>query len=267
MLKPPLEPMVKNITTIYKNNITPGISLIKPTVKKNKIADNIYDPSDKSLINWSTKDYMYYFATQYFTAFNVKYQLSFESDGRVITQMQSFFKSFNIDHRFHTKKIIDWGFDNYDIIIKQNKFLTLPILKKYLNEYIQLNILELKSDDNKKTLQIFDFVGDLNQLYSEQKMLLALRKYGIPIVASYLENHKKHSRDFIIKNILKLEWSDEDLEKIAKASIIRSPYHKDMSLLDWRSLFKTKFSKISNSSWWRDVDYNGEYDVSYEELL
>lgn len=265
MLKIGKEDMISKLESVYQGSFSGGTSLVKAQATTKKKIEAV-DPRDKSIISWTPKDFLFYFAAVYNDTFDTQYNLSFESDMKDINIIAKYFKSLGLDFRFHTKKFVDWAFENRSEIIKKYKFITLQTIKRFLNEYVQNNILELGVAEDLST-ESYDFISELNDLYDGSKMLSALKKFGIPIVATFLEHHKNHRVDKIIDNIHSISLSEEDLFRIAKASILRSPYLPDMSLLDWRKVFEKILKHCQNEAWWRSVDYNGAVNKSYRSIL
>lgn len=265
MLKPTREETVDKLKQIYQQNkgFAGGMSLIKAIAPKEANGPALINPDYKSLIQWKPKDYLNYFAILYKEQFNLDYKISFGSDQSIINQIGKFFKSIGMDYRFHTKSFIDWCFGNKDLVLRRCDYFTLLTIKEFINEYIQTVIIEVKQAPPEME---FDFVGDLNNLFDQKKMLLALRRYGIPITASYLHYQKNFTEKQIKDNILALQLETEDYIRIAKSSIIRSPYLCDMILCDWRDIF-SNYRQFENENWWRDIDYAGHPHKSYGDLI
>lgn len=267
MLTPSREEIVAKLKGIYMESLTGGKSLISSTknnptsatttYKKTNFPDNVQD--------WMPKDYVFYFAHKYMDAYGVDYKITFQSDMRILKQYVVYFKSIGVDYRRHIKEFIDWCFKNRQEITKRFQTFTFLTTQKVINEYVQLNILDINA--KKESEESYDFAEDLEELYQSKKMLVALKKYGIPIVATFLVNHKGNSEATIVKNIKSLSLPEEDLIRIARASIIRSPYLEDMELLNWRKVFEKTFKFCREEKWWREVDYSGTPHVSYKELI
>jgi len=259
MLKPSREETIKKLITVYKE-FSPGSSLIKPM--KESPAIIIKDPSDKEVKYWTNKDYSHYFAFTYKNHLNLEYKLSYESDTKIINQLLMFLKSLGVDHQKHCKNFISWCFDNKEMIMKRSQYMTLNNCKEFINEYLQYAILEIKKEDSHIE---YDYLSDLNKLFEEKKMLIALKRYGIVIVSSYLFYSKNFSVEKIIENIKKLNLETEDYEKISRTTILRSPYFDKMIMKDWRQLFNN--FKFEDANWWRTNDYLGNPHKNYKELI
>jgi hypothetical protein len=265
MLKPTHNNMVSKFKDIYINAFSGGTPVKAPVSKQgNKKSITESDPSEKVLINWSPKDFVNYFAVLYKTNFDIGYNISYGSDLKIINQIAKYFKSIGLDYRFNLKNLIDWSFNNKDMIIERSEFLTLITIRSFLNEYIQSVILEIKQQESTES---YDFIGELDEFYKDGKMFTALKRYGIPIVATYLHFIKKHPHKTILANMQSMKSEQDDWMRIAKTSIVRSPYLEDMLCLDWRKLFENKVQEFYNENWWRDVDYIGYPHISYKDLL
>jgi hypothetical protein len=263
MSKPTRDIMMSKLEAVYMNSFTGGKSIISSTVKgKNRLLYGKKDPK-KNLINWKERDFVMYFASRYRARNEVQYNTVFAVEVPVITSLKKYFESLGLDYRVTIKHMIDWGFDNYDMIQERQKYFTLTSVKTFANEFLQSQIFD---SDTKQEEVEYDFVGALDKLFDSKKLLNALRRYGIPIVASYLYYIKDIKVGTIKKNILSLNLSKDDWSKIAKSSIVRSPYRTAMALQDWRDVFSDKVNRFSNEKWWREVDYKGRGLKSYKKL-
>ena len=259
MLKPSREENIKKLISTYRS-FTPGDTLLRPP--KEFAVVTITDPSDKSIKNWNNKDYANYFAVKYKNSFDIDYKVSYESDTKIVNQILMFLRSLGINYHQHTRNFIDWCFDNKEIVVKRKQFFTLNNCKDFINEYLQHAMVNIKNDDDQID---YDYLSDLNTLFNEKKMLIALKRYGIVIISTYLKNHKDFTTEKLIDNINKLKLDYADYEKIARTTIMRSPYNDDMEMKDWRNLF-SQF-KFIDETWWRDKDYTGNPHKNYRELV
>lgn len=259
MLKPSREETIKKLISTYRS-FTPGDTLVRPP--KEFAVISITDPSDKSVNQWNNKDYANYFAIQYKKSFNLDYKISYESDTKIINQISMFLKSLGINPSTHSKLFIDWCFENKDMIMKRKQYFTLNNCKDFMNEYLQTALINIKQENEQID---FDYLKDLNALFNDKKMLIALKRYGIVIVSTYLQNHKNFSIDKLIDNINKLNLEALDYEKIARTTIMRSPYNDDMAMRNWRDLFEQ--FKFNDCNWWRDKDYSGIPHKDYKNLV
>lgn len=253
--------MIKTMTEVHQQ-FTGGQSLIKSGAKKRTLIEPV-DPTGKAMINWTAKDYVFYFASMYKSILGSQYNVILESDLKDAKQILTYFQAIGADQRFHTRAFIDWCFENSTKVIQEKGYFTLRSIKYFINEYVQMHIMEIKSEQKSEE---YDFVAELNELHDNMRMLAALKMYGIPIVATFLYVHKKYSLDKIESNINMLSLESKDLCNIAKMSIMRSPYPSCMLFLEWRSIFKKKFMQCTDNSWWRDNDYSGTPHVSYEDV-
>jgi hypothetical protein len=264
---------VEMVTSIYSKPVPSQSELSNPfAANKRRKKTTLVEKNDKtlpdSIENWSSKNFVDYFAEEYYKIFKGKYKITYVSDNKLINEIFDFMEENQLPKQMWTKKFIDWCFLNNSVLLQSVGSFLLMNLRKFLNKFYQDVVL---TSANISLIDIFNEVKDMDDK-GRSKEILA--KYGIPIAATYFIHQKDISYDNVVAGLSKLfakfeSGTDEEkkiLSDIFQKSISRSPYIPEFALLNWRDLFFLA-KKFSKESWWREEDYPGEPRFKYDKFL
>jgi hypothetical protein len=254
-------PLQSELTNPFKPKSKPKKSSLLP-----KTAIEV----DVDYTNWSSRDFVDYFAIEYKKMFGGIYKKTYSSDCSHINEIIEFMDANELDKNEWSKKFIDWCFVNKEYISSQSGTFLLSSVKKQLNTFYQQVISE-----NKKSKPVIDIFDELVEMIDKGKTKEVLAIYGIPIVSTYVHYYKNVSDENIKAGLRKLFISlidgDADtqklLTKIVQRSINRSPYPDLFILTDWRNEYPELAELFKNELWWKDKDYIGSYQYKYDRFL
>jgi len=109
--------------------------------------------------------------------------------------------------------------------------------------------------------------------YRTNGSLGLLTRFGIPLTAAILIKAYPEAR--VVKGVAAklaelVESRDLDAVcRIARQSIVASPYVDGFPLLDWRERFAEIWDTVGcrSQAWWRDGDYAGKAYIEYDGLI
>lgn len=264
---------VEMVMSIYSKPVPSQSELSNPfAANKRRRKPSLVDKADKTLPesveDWSSKNFVDYFAEEYFKIFKGKYKITYASDNKLINEIFDFMEDNKLAKQTYTKKFLDWCFLNNAVLVQTTGSFLLMNLRKFLNKFYQDVVL---TSANISLIDIFAEVKDLDDKGRSKEIL---SKYGIPIAATYFIHHKDINFDNVVSGFTKLfeklETGTAEEKKIfsdiMQKSISRSPYIPEFALLNWRDEFKI-VQKLKKESWWRDEDYPGEPRFKYDRFL
>jgi ribosomal protein S8 len=246
-------------------------------INYSQIAEPKYSYKEKNIEDWQNKNFIFWFVSCLEENFPhlPDYNIVYNKDGKNIKVLEKAFVNAGYGKK-ELKEFISYIVKNYaqDVLDKKEKEGNLPSfttndLLDFMNPYIQhLEISQNKTSNFNKPKSAVS-KKELDICWKENKMVSLLRSYGIPIASTYLyfkinddtaTNEQKIQK--IIHVIAKtLEKFDSDnLEKIAKHSIMRGPYNNDFILLNWQLVFEDfwKSIEIHNQKWWKKIEINND---------
>lgn len=225
---------------------------------------------------WTARTFVDYFSYEYFKKFNNKYRKVYGSDGKVFNDIMRFMASNGVDKRIYTKKLIDWTFANTDEVLKHTAYIDASSLLKMINYFFQEEIMpDVESNKIDRSHQEENILDEIKEADKEGKVSEIFARFGIPVSATYFIQYKGVSYDVVFKGLIayieKMKQGDSKSEQriaqIFQRSILRSPYPKNFSMLDWRDTLKAYCNKYDAEKWWRDEDYKGSPLKEYNRLI
>jgi hypothetical protein len=247
------------VKTVNKNYTPQKENLWKKSCKASKIV---------SVENWNDRSFLTYYAAIYYKIVGKEYIINWASDLAIIKMMRSDFAKYFDNSKVKFKDFLDWTLENKDLILSRNNSFILHDLRDFINTFVSNNNIPIKTFENDK----FFMINITNRINNGMKMIEFLSIYGIPICYTYLSKQKKINNNIIERSIgIQLSKIDniDILRKIARQSIIMSPYNENFVGLDWRTLYSDYWAahNFHSEKWWRSEDYTGCIPEHYNELI
>ena len=270
-----LDSTVQMVMDIYKKPVPLQSEIANPfsankRQRKKKISVDSNHELPEDVQDWNTRNFVDFYAEQYFSFFKAIYKKTYASDCTVIYEIFTFFEQNNQDKLQRTKEYIEWAFINNTYVTKTSGVFLLTSLRGFMNYFMQEKILNQR--DVNRTINVYD---DVHKLASQGKTKEVFAKFGIPIAATYFTNKKEiNDKDMIagIKLLIEtLTQGDSEqknmLIEIVNKSIDRSPYPESFKLTNWREKFPVLAEQFNKESWWKDRDYSGKPNFDVERFL
>jgi hypothetical protein len=261
-------PEKESLKNPFKNSSRKRVNPDDKRLNFNEIPSNVEE--------WTARTFVDYFGVKYFETFKSNYRKVYGNDGKLFKDIMRFMASNGLDKNHHTKKFVDWCFDNKDEVLKYNSHFAVLSILKMINYYFQEEVLPLvEKDEIDRSHYEENILDEIKEADSEGKASEIFVRFGIPIAASYFIIYKGISEESIIKGLCsyieKLKTggleSEPRIKQIFERSIIRSPYNSNFALLDWRTRFNQYCNKYKSEKWWRDEDYKGNPLNEYSRLI
>ena len=270
-----LDSTVQMVMDIYKKPVPLQSEIANPfsankRQRKKKISVDSNHELPEDVQDWNTRNFVDFYAEQYFSFFKAIYKKTYASDCTVISEIFTFFEQNNQDKLQRTKEYIEWAFINNTYVTKTSGVFLLTSLRGFMNYFMQEKILNQR--DVNRTINVYD---DVHKLASQGTTKEVFAKFGIPIAATYFTNKKEiNDKDMIagIKLLIEtLTQGDSEqknmLIEIVNKSIDRSPYPESFKLTNWREKFPVLAEQFNKESWWKDRDYSGKPNFDVERFL
>lgn len=226
----------------------------------------------KKIEEWTTKDFVDYFANKFQEVTGGNYRRVYRADGTAFQEMLRFFGSNGLEKNEWTKKFIDWSFARRDTIKRKFGYFDPHSILRVINYYYQDEILPLIDGEKIQRGDETSLLDELTEAFSSGKDIEVFAQFGIPITATYMVHVRNVDRDRLIEAIrqrllILIQSNRNEAKKIFLKSIINSPYGNDFELLDWRDLYSDVVKSFETESWWRDNDYRGIPLKKYKEII
>jgi hypothetical protein len=268
------DPTIELIRSVYKQNVPLQEELSNPfnanKRRNKKSVPKLSLRSSSPIEEWDAKFFVRYFADEYKRVIGGVYKVTFASDVKLIYSILGFMEDNNLEKNVYTKKFLDWCFENKDMVVSIHGHFLLNTIKDLLNRYYQDQIIP-----QNKILTLIDIIDDIHEMFNNNLHREIYLKFGIPIACTYFVNHQNYELSDVIENSRKLFMvmikgnADQKklLGEIFQKSISRSPYIKNMLMMDWRSEFSDMTERYKKEIWWKDSDYSGNSRFDYNKLL
>lgn len=226
----------------------------------------------KKIDEWTTKDFVDYFANKFQEVTGGNYRRVYRADGTAFQEMLRFFGSNGLEKNEWTKKFIDWSFSRRDTIKRKFGYFDPHSILRVINYYYQDEILPLIDGEKIQRGDETSLLDELTEAFSSGKDIEVFAQFGIPITATYMIHVRNVDRDRLIEAVrqrllILVQSNRNEAKKIFLKSIINSPYGTDFELLDWRDLYSDVVKSFETESWWRDNDYRGIPLKKYKEII
>lgn len=226
----------------------------------------------KKIDEWTTKDFVDYFANKFQEVTGGNYRRVYRADGTAFQEMLRFFGSNGLEKNEWTKKFIDWSFSRRDTIKRKFGYFDPHSILRVINYYYQDEILPLIDGEKIQRGDETSLLDELTEAFSSGKDIEVFAQFGIPITATYMIHVRNVDRDRLIEAVrqrllILVQSNRNEVKKIFLKSIINSPYGTDFELLDWRDLYSDVVKSFETESWWRDNDYRGIPLKKYKEII
>lgn len=261
------------VMSIYAKPVPAQSELSNPfSANKRRKKDSLLPKAEKSspdsLEDWTSRNFVDYYADSYLKMYSAKYKVTYTSDCAYINEIIDFMLDNNLDKNLYTKKFLDWCFLNSHSFSKIANPMLLMNLRRHLNKFYQDVVM---SNSQTSLIEILSEIKDLDKMGRSKEIIF---KYGIPVASTYFVNFKKVPIEQVESGFTKLfekleNGTPEEKKLLVSAvqkSISRSPYIPEFLLLDWRDTFPI-MQKFSKESWWRESDYPGEPRFQYSKLI
>lgn len=223
---------------------------------------------------WSPKDFVHWFAGEMKEKVGIPYSIKYARDVSKLNEIIAEMKRMGLPSKEQLKDFLDWAFEHSTAISKKEGVFSLTSIMRYVNEYIQTASPLSKISSQKKPKLGYDLLEAMDQEGKNNATLGILKRFGIPLTASYFENKKDLPRESTTQGIAKRldQLLADDKGDVARGiferSISNSPYPDWMPLISWRSVFEeqVRLSKSRSQKWWRQSDFEGLPFEEYDSL-
>jgi hypothetical protein len=229
------------------------------------------------VMEWSTKDFVNWFAAAMEERVGLPYSINYSRDIARLNEISAEMKRMGMSSKQDLKSFLDWSFERSSAISQKEGVFSLSSIMRYLNEYLQEMTLPAGASREKPRLG-YDLLEAMAKEGKSGATLGILKRFGVPLTATYFERVKGLEREKILAGIssrldqLAAEGKHEEMRDIFQQSVGNSPYPEWMFLTDWRAAFETqvRVSKSRSQRWWRQTDFEGlpfeEYDALRGDL-
>lgn len=274
-LPPEIEDIANDLSKILSDTINNNFNQGKKEEEKTELEswiELINNSFSQDIDKWSSKDFVHWFTYKLYSQLNIPYIIEYSRDCSSIRKIKDQLTAIGKKDNKIIRDFISWSIDNYDKLREEEGKFNLPILSKFLNEFLQNN--QDEKEDNRSLG--FDIIKNMKKeasLNPKNSMISLLLKFGIPLTAEFYYYHN-HDLEKIIAGIHKrLKYFEDNdivkLQNIAKNSIDFSPYPDWFKIKDWRQEYNDIFNNESfnKSKWWRTIDYSGNFAIEYNNFL
>ena len=225
---------------------------------------------------WTSREFVKFFGRQFQEKTGGNYRLTFASDGPTFNDIMNFLASNGLDKHEWTKRLIEWGFERRDEIIKREGYLTPQALRSQVNYFYQDRVIPaLEQGTVERDTSDVSLLKEIQEVLTTCKPLEAFEHFGIPITMTYFVNIKKYDETKLIAaakdrfTTLKNSGSKgrQQVERIFRRSLILSPYPPEFVSLNWREDFKEFTKSYEGENWWRSEDFHISPQAKYNALL
>lgn len=279
--KPKVDDKVKDIINRILTSPVPAEGqLLHPIQSKKRekrtgqlTLDDINSKQKKSLQEWSSRDFVDYFANKFQETTGGNYRRVYRADGTAFQEMLYFFSSNGLDKNEWTKKFIDWSFVRRMTIIRKFGHFNPHTILRIINYFYQDEIMPLVEEEQiQRTSTDISLTDELTKAFASGKDIEVFIQFGIPITATYMIRTRNVDRERLIDVLrqrftILMQTDRAEVKKIFLKSIVNSPYRSDYELLDWRDVFSELVKSFEAESWWRDNDYRGKPLAKYKDIV
>lgn len=224
---------------------------------------------------WTTRNLVDYFAEKYQETFGKSYRKTYRSDQHAFQQLFGFLASNGLEKSVWAKKLIDWGFANFERIVRKEKYVTPQTMLRMVNFFIQEEVMPLVEDDKiSRDSHDSSLLEEIVEAEKAGKRMEIFSRHGIPVAITYLTKFRGYSRDEVVPSFKKFLDALSDsaegrtrIKRMVMASVLGSPYPRGFEMLDWRHEFAKYCRPYESEQWWRDVDYGGKPLTKYYALI
>lgn len=226
--------------------------------KKN--VKNSWAPVPKKKNNNNKKHYklLQFFLKIYEEQFGIEYTPNMGKDLNIIKKIELALSHLGLEDDIND--FLSWMVQNAYGYIEEDRCLTLHQYERFIDAFAQRD--KKKDHSGHQIPSDPSFIKRLKQDMAELLIKDLAAKYGIPIAttAIYKASAKKNASVGNIKRVITKLFNNQEMDillKIARQSIILSPYPKEFLMLDWRKTFDHVWQEISakQQKWWREHDY------------
>lgn len=225
---------------------------------------------------WTARTFVDYFAKRFQDETGGNYRKIYKSDGQVFGQAMKFMASNGLERGEWTKKLLDWAFVRRESISVRTGHFTPQSILRMINHFYQEEVLpkvevgEVERTDSPDA----SLLEEIQQADAEGRATEILARYGIPVTLTYFVRVKGIREEVAVSGVAQrltamakgTPQDREQLERIAHASVIGSPYPGEFLLRDWRAIFP-EAAAFSKETWWRKSDYTGAPLPKYMGIL
>ena len=137
-----LDSTVQMVMDIYKKPVPLQSEIANPfsankRQRKKKISVDSNHELPEDVQDWNTRNFVDFYAEQYFSFFKAIYKKTYASDCTVISEIFTFFEQNNQDKLQRTKEYIEWAFINNTYVTKTSGVFLLTSLRGFMNYFMQ----------------------------------------------------------------------------------------------------------------------------------
>lgn len=270
-----IENIANDLSNILSNTINNTLNQNKKEEEKTELEswlDLINSSFSQDIDKWSSKDFVHWFTYKLYSQLNIPYIIEYSRDCSSIRKIKDQLTVIGKKDNKIIRDFISWSVDNYDRLKEEEGKFNLPILNKFLNEFLQNN-----KDEKEESRSLgFNIINNMKKEVSinpKNSMISLLVKFGIPLTVEFYYYHN-YDLDNIITGIHKrLKYFENNnvdkLQSIAQNSLDFSPYPDWFKVKDWRQKYNDIFSNenFNKLKGWRDTDYSGNFAIEYNNFL
>lgn len=230
--------------------------------------DDGSDPSVLPIEEWSLRHFAQYFARQC-EEHGLSYVLKYQRDVQAMKQIKADLSSVGRGKNQDLKSFLDWAISHHAMISERRGHFTTGSIQAFVSHFLQT----IPDDTLPRPSWGSPLAENMIIEYRENGSLGLLVRFGIPLTASFL--NKVYPLDRIAMGIggrlAKMVEARklDDICRVARQSIVASPYLPEFPLLDWRERYSEmwKVSGCRGQAWWRDDDYPGQPYIEYDAFI
>jgi hypothetical protein len=230
--------------------------------------DDGSDPSVLPVGEWSLRNFAQHFARQC-EQHGLPYVLKYQRDVQAMKQIRADLSSVGRGSNDDLKAFLDWTFSHHEMISEKRGHFTTGSIQAYVSHFLQT----IPDETLPRPSWGSPLAENMLIEYRENGSLGLLIKFGIPLAAIFLG--KVYPLDRVVLGIgsrlAKMVEARklDDVCRVARQSIVSSPYLKQFPLLDWRDQYSEMWevSGCRGQAWWRDEDYPGQPYIEYDGFV
>lgn len=247
--------------------LTPEESKKEKTL--NAWVDLMQASTPKDISEWSNKDFVHWFIQQLNKKHQVSYIVEYSRDCSSVKKIREQLMSVGMGDPQIIQDFMIWTINNYQRLKDINDRFDLPVLDKFLNEYLQSK----EETDNERSLG-FDIIETMDSMRKNNKnaMIDLLARFGVPLTIEYYVRQGHTTLEVVDAVKTRLEYLARSntitLRSVFQNSLDLSPYPSWFHVNDWRALYNNIIvqNDISKLNWWKNEDFTGNYAREYDSF-
>lgn len=233
--------------------------------KKNDLPEDV--------AHWTARNFVDYFAQQFQVNTGGNYRRVYKTDCIIVAEIMRLLDENSLEKHEHTKKLIDWGFNNRMQVLERSKYMSVQALLDNVNYYVQRQSANTNKPKSDEKIDM-SLIKEIEEALKTTDAFDLFEKYGIPIMVTYFAAIKDMPEEQLVQRasvrlteIKGMPNGKKRLINIARSSISSAPYPEEFCALNWRELFEATFKSLRIETWWKNTDVVGEFSAKYVPFL